>query len=449
MKQAIQLSDHFTYKKLFRFVMPTIFMMVFTSIYSVVDGLFVANKVGSNAMASISIVMPINMIIGAIGFMIGSGGNAIISKSLGEGKKEQANKYFTLFILVTVGVGVLLSAICIIFMRQLSYLMGASDLLIDDCVVYGRILIGGVTLFMLQTMFQAFFITAEKPHVGFVFTLASGLTNIVLDWLFVGVLNMGIAGAAIATDIGYAVGGLLPVFYFLKGKCIIKFGKPCFDGKALRECCGNGSSEFISNVSASVIQLLYNLQFMKYAGEDGVAAMTIVMYVNFLFIAIHIGLTMGVAPIIGYHYGAKNKDELKNVCKKTFIIVAVLSAAMLALSESCAGALTSLFARKGTDLYDMTVNGFRLYSISFAMCGFIIFSSAMFTALSNGIVSAVISFSRTVVFQIPFIFLLPLICQQLGAPPINGIWLAIVFAELFAIVIAVIFIFTNRKKYGY
>lgn len=440
----IQLSDHFTYRRIIRFTLPSIVMMIVTSIYSVIDGLFVANIVGSNALSAINIVTPLFFIVGAFGFMLGTGGSAEVARTLGEGQREKANKYFSMIIYSVLIIGIVLGILGFIFMRPLSLMLGASEAIIEHCVSYGRILIVGSGIFMLQTTFQSFFIVAEKPNMGLIFSLASGITNILLDYLFVYVMKMGISGAAIATVCGYIVGGIIPFIYFFmpSGKSL-KITKTKLYPKILLNSCINGSSEMMSNVSQSIVTILYNLQLMKIAGENGVAAITVIMYVNFIFIAIFIGFSIGTAPIISYNYGAENHAELKNVYKKSITIIGIVSLVMAIMAVSVATPAARIFVGSNEKLTLMTSHGLRIFAISFLFSGVNIFGSSFFTALCNGKISAFISFLRTLVFQSIMIIVLPKIFG------INGVWFSVVVAELISMVITTYFFISRRKQYHY
>ena len=441
----IKLSDHFTYKKLLRFVLPSIVMMVFTSIYCVVDGLFVSNFVGKTPFAAINLIMPFVMIFGGVGFMFGTGGSALVSKTLGEKRPEKAKQYFTMMLLVTLIVGIIISVIGIIFMPQIADLLGAEGSeMKNDCVVYGRIVIGFNTAFMLQNVFQSFFVTAEKPSLSLGISLVSGVTNMVLDFLFIAVFKWGLAGAAIATGIGQMVGGVIPVIYFTrKNDSLLQLVRTRFDGKVLRKALGNGSSEMVTNLSASLVNILYNFQLMKFAGENGVAAYGIIMYVNFIFMAIFFGYSIGSAPIIGYHYGAAHDKELKNLFRKSMVLMGGSGLILTVLAEILTAPLVTIFASYDAELFQMTTHGFRLYSLAFIFMGINVWGSAFFTALGNGAVSAIISFLRTLLFQIAVVLVLPVFFG------IDGIWLAIVVAELLALIVTVLFLSKKRKKYHY
>lgn len=440
----ISLSNHFTYKRLLRFVLPTVVMMIVTSIYSIVDGFFVSNIVGKNAFAAVNLIMPLLMALGSFGFMIGTGGSALISKTLGEGKPEQANRYFSMLIIVTIGVGILLSILGFIWMRPLANLLGASEAIIDDCVLYGRVLIVTNTFFMLQNCFQSFLVTAEKPHIGLAISVIAGINNIILDFIFVYILRTGIFGAALATALSQAVGGIVPLFYFSrKNNSLLCLVKTTLDFRALKRACLNGSSEMLTNLSASFVGMLYNFQLMRIASENGVAAYGVIMYVNFIFMSFFFGYAIGSSPLVGYHYGAKNIEELKNLFRKSIILTTIVSIIMTILGVGLAFPLSKLFVGYDAELLEMTTNGMRLYSLSFLLCGFNIFGSAFFTALNNGLVSALISFLRTLVLQTAAILILPSIWG------INGIWLAIVAAEGLTILVTVTLLIKNRKTYHY
>lgn len=440
----IQLSDHFTYRRLLRFVFPTIVMMLFTSIYGIVDGFFVSNVVGKTPFAALNIVWPFIMILGAIGFMLGAGGSAIISKTFGERDSDRANRYFSMIIYSAIIISAVLGAIGFIWMRPIAYLLGADDTMIGDCVVYGRILLAGLPPFMLQYMFQALFITAERPRLGLVITVAAGVTNMILDFLFIYVFEWGLAGAALATVLGEVVGGVIPIIYFAsKNSSIMRLGRARFEGRVFLKTCTNGSSELLTNISMSIISILYNRKLMAMAGEDGVAAYGVIMYVAFIFIAVFLGYTAGMAPLVSYNYGAENRNELHNLYKKSLVITTFEAVIMTTLAMVFAPALASIFVSYDKVLYDMTVNALILYSTSFLVCGYNIFSSAFFTALNNGLVSATISFSRTMVFQIASLFILPIFLE------INGIWLSITSAELCELVITIIFFIKMDGRYGY
>ena len=440
----VNLSDHFTYRKLLNFVLPSIVMMVFTSIYGVVDGLFVSNYAGKTAFAAINLVMPFIMVLGGMGFMIGTGGTALVAKVLGEGEKKEANRYFSMMVLVTLLLGVALSVVGVIFMRPVSRLLGATEAMMDDCVLYGRIVIAFTFTFMLQNVFQSFLIVAEKPKLGLGVTVAAGVTNMVLDALFVGGFGWGIAGAAVATGLSQCVGGILPLIYFLRpNNSLLRLCKTRLELRPILKACGNGSSELMSNISSSFVSMLYNFQLMRFAGEDGVSAYGVLMYVQFIFVAIYVGYAVGSAPIVGFHYGAKNHNELKNLLRKSTLLMASSGVVLTILAMALAGPLAKIFVGYDQGLYDLTRHAFRVFAYSFLLAGFNIFASSFFTALNNGAVSAAISFLRTLIFQTASVLLLPLV---LG---VDGIWWAIFAAEVFASLISVAFLFAKRERYHY
>ena len=440
----IKISDSFDYKKLLRFTLPSIVMMIFTSIYGVVDGFFVSTFAKKTAFAAVNFIMPYLMILGTLGFMIGAGGSALVAKTLGEGDRKRANEYFSLLIYVSVIAGVILSFFGIIFLRPMATLLGAEGELLEMCVRYGRIVLLALPFFMVQMACQSFFVTAEKPKVGLIATVAAGVTNMVLDALLVGLLPLKLEGAAVATAISQTVGGIFPLIYFSrKNSSLLRLSKTKFSLYALIKTATNGSSELMSNISMSLVNMLYNIQLFKYAGEDGVAAFGVIMYVNFVFISIFFGYAVGSAPIVGYHFGAKNKDELKNILKKSLVITGVCSLLMFILSESLASPLSYLFVGYDEGLTALTRQGFMIFSFSFLFAGFAIYGSSFFTALNDGLTSAVISFMRTLVFQIAAVLLLPLLFE------VVGIWISLVVAEVMAMALVVFFLLLKRKKYGY
>ena len=443
-KTQIQLSDHFTYQKLLRFVLPSIVMMVFTSIYGVVDGLFVSNFAGKTPFAAINLVMPFIMVLGGIGFMIGTGGTALVSKVLGEGEPEKAKRYFTIMILFTLLVGAVLTVFGVTMMEKVACFLGATDEMLHDCVLYGRIVISFTAAFMLQNVFQSFLIAAEKPKLGLIATVAAGVTNMALDALFIAGFHWGVAGAAIATGLSQCVGGLFPLIYFLRpNSSKLRLVRTKLELRPILNACGNGSSELMSNISSSIVSMIYNFQLLKYIGEDGISAYGVLMYVQFVFIAIDFGYSIGCAPIVGFHFGAQNHTELKNMLGKSVKLMCGAGVVMAVLAQVLAAPLARLFVGYDEVLYRLTCHAFRLFSVAFLFAGFNIFASSFFTALNNGLISAVISFLRTLVLQTSSVILLPLIFG------VDGIWYAITAAEIFATTISVIFLFAKRKKYHY
>jgi len=441
---SIRLSEHFNYWKLLRFTFPSVVMMIFTSIYGVVDGIFVSNFVGKTSFAAVNLIMPVCMLLGSAGFMIGTGGSALVSKLLGEGRKEKANEVFSMLIYLSAALGVGLTVAGILLMRPVAVALGAEGQMVQDCVIYGRTLLIGTTAFILQNEFQSFLIAAEKPQFGLLITIAAGVTNMVLDALFVGVFRWGLVGAAAATVTSQLVGGVIPLIYFVMAKdSALYLCRTEFDGRALVKTCSNGASEMMTNLSMSLVNILYNFQLMRFAGENGVATYGVIMYVNFIFVAAFLGYSVGSAPIISFHFGAKNHTELQNLFRKSLTVVCVCAVTMTAAALVLAGPLSGVFVGYDAQLFEMTKRGLSIYSLSFLVMGFNIFASSFFTALNDGVVSAFISFLRTLLFQVVAVLALPAV---LG---LDGIWLAIVAAELGAMAVSVTFFVKMREKYHY
>ena len=440
----ISLSEHFNYGKLLRFTMPSIVMMIFTSIYSVVDGIFVSNFAGKTPFAAINLIMPYIMILGTVGFMMGTGGTALISKTLGMGDKKKANEIFSMLTYVCIGSGVVISVIALALLRPVAVRLGAEGEILENCVLYGKIVLPAATAYILQFAFQSFCVTAEKPNLSLTMTVVSGVCNIVLDALFVAVLRWGLAGAAAATAIAQVVGAVIPIVYFARpNESLLRLGKCRFDGKALLRTCTNGASELMSNLSMSLVGMLYNLQLLKYAGEDGIAAYGVIMYVNLFFLSVFIGFSIGTAPLIGFNHGAQNHSELKSLFKKSVVIIALTSMLMAVSGILLARPLASVFVSYDQTLMEMTIRGFTIYSLSFLLCGFNIFGSSLFTALNNGLISAVISFVRTLICQIAAVMILPLFFH------LDGIWASVVAAELAALLLTAFCCVKYRKRYHY
>lgn len=440
----ISLSDHFDSKKLLKFTLSPIIMMVFTSIYGVVDGFFISNFVGKTAFAAVNFVMPLVMILGCFGFMFGTGGSALISKTLGEGKKEKANKLFSMLIICSVICGFLITILGFLIIKKVLQLLGAQDKMLEDCLSYARIVLPAIPVLFLQYEFQSLFVAAEKPKLGLYVTVAAGVTNMVLDALFVGVFKWGIEGAALATAFSQFIGGVFPIIYFSrKNTSLLRLTKPEFDIKALLKICSNGSSEVMSNISMSLVGMLYNFQLLKYAGENGVAVYGVLMYVNMIFLAVFIGFSIGTSPLISYHFGAQNFDELKGILKRSLRIIFVFAICMFILSQILAKPLAQFFVGYDSELKNMTLHAFFIFAFCFLLAGFSIFGSSFFTALNDGLVSALISFLRTLVFQVAAILILPLFWQ------IDGIWISSVVAEVASVTITVLFLIAKRNKYKY
>ena len=441
---AIQLSDHFTYTKLFRFVLPSIGMMVFTSIYGVVDGYFVSNYAGDTSFAAINLIMPFLMLCAAVGFMFGTGGTALVSRYLGEKRAEDANRVFSLLTYFLIVLGIVLTVFGELFLKDVSLLLGATEELLPYCVEYGRYILITLTPFMLQNMFQSFLVAAEKPRFGFWITVVAGVINIILDWILVGVLRLGVSGAAAATCISQTTGGMIPLIYFLRpNHSRLKLGATKLDLSAIWITCSNGFSEFMSNLSMSGINMLYNLKLMQLIGQDGVSAFGVVMYVEFLFVSTFIGYAIGTAPIIGYNFGAGNEKEQKNIFAKSSLILLAASVAMCLGGMLLAKPISLLYVGYNDALCSLTARAFMLYSISFLLKGLNIYASSHFTALNNGLISALISFLRMFVFRVALVLLLPL---SLGA---DGVWLSVAASELLSAVVSVAFLVANRKRYHY
>lgn len=443
-KTAIQLSDHFTYNKLLRFTFPSIVMMVFTSIYGVVDGFFVSNFAGKTAFAAVNLIFPFIMILGGMGFMIGTGGTALVSLVLGTGDKEKANRYFSMMVYLTVFLGIILSVVGILFTRPMASFLGATPEMMEDCVVYGRLVFLFIATFMLQNVFQSFLIAAERPKLGLAATIGAGVTNMILDALFVGAFGWGVAGATLATGISQCVGGLLPLIYFIRpNTSLLRLTRAKPELQPIVQACANGSSELMSNISTSLVSMIYNFQLLRYVGENGVSAYGVLMYVQFIFIAIYIGYSIGAAPIVSYHYGAGNDTELKNMLKKSVLLMTGASLVLTAAAILLAAPLSRIFVGYDAELFALTRHALRLFSFSFLLSGFNIFASSFFTALNNGAVSAAISFMRTLIFQTAAVLILPLIFD------VDGIWLAVTVAEVFAFLLSAGFLFAKRGKYHY
>lgn len=443
-KMGIQLSDHFTYSRLFRFTLPSIVMLIFSSLYGVVDGFFVSNFVGKEAFTAVNFIMPFLMILGAIGFLFGTGGGALIARTMGEGNPDLANRQFSLVVYVSLGIGVILTVLGFWLLRPVAAFLGAEGVLLEDCVRYGRVILLANPAYILQYEFQCLFATAQKPKLGLYVTVASGLTNMVLDALFVAVFPWGLEGAAAATALSQCIGGLLPLLYFgRKNSSRLRLTRTQWMGRALLKVCGNGSSELLSNISMSLVSMLYNVQLLRYAGQDGVASYGVLMYVMLVFQSIFIGYSIGVAPVVSYQYGAKNSVELQGLRQKSLRVIGAAAVLMFAVALLSAEPLSRIFVGYDAALLDLTLHAFSIYSFSFLFAGFSIFASAFFTALNDGLTSAVISFVRTLVFQVVCVLVFPLIWG------VDGIWLAIVGAEMLAVAVSAGFLVIKRKKYGY
>lgn len=442
----IQLSEHFTYKKLFKFTLPSIAMMIFTSIYGVIDGFFVSNFAGKTSFAAVNLIYPVLIILGTVGFMFGTGGTALVSRTYGEGKKEKANLYFSLFVYTAFIIAIGLSLLGFIFVRPIAIMLGATSAMVNDCVIYARIILAALPFYVLQVMFQSFFVAEEKPNLGFYITVLSGMSNIIFDAILVIGLpqEYKLIGAALATASSMIVGGVIPLIYFIRNKKgILHLGKTVFNSKAILKACANGSSEFMSNISMSLMGILYNFQLLHYAGENGIAAYGVMMYVSMIFSALFFGYSIGTCPVIGYHGGARNYKELRSLLKKSLMIIGVSGLAMLISAQLLAHPLSVLFVGYDKELLELTLSGFKIFSVSFLFMGFGIFISSFFTALNDGLTSALVSFLRTLVFQCISILILPLLFG------IDGVWISVVVAEFLALLIAILFLIIKQKKYHY
>lgn len=440
----MQLSDHFTFRHLLRYTFPSVVMMIFTSVYGVVDGFFVSNFVGKTPFAAVNFIMPLLMMMGSVGFMFGTGGSTLISKTLGEGNPRRANEIFSMVVVFSVLCGALLTGVGFLLLRPVAVAMGAQGQLLTDSLAYGRVILAALPFFILQYEFQCLFVTAGKPHLGLFTTVAAGLTNMVLDALLVAVFPLGLFGAALATSLSQFIGGVVPLLYFARQNgSLLRFCRFRFDGRALLKTAGNGSSEFMSNVSSSLVSMLYNVQLMKYAGEDGVAAYGVLMYICFVFLSVFIGYSVGSAPIVGYHYGAGHRAELKSLLRRGLVLISAGALLMFAAGEGLAVPFSRLFVGYDAALLEMTVRAFRIFSFSFLFSGFSIFGSAFFTALNDGLTSALVSFLRTLVFQVISVLLLPVFFK------LNGIWFSLIVAEVLSCAATAFFLLLKREKYGY
>lgn len=444
-KDVIQLSDHFTLGRLYRFCLPSIIMMVFTSIYGVVDGYFVSNYVGKTPFAAVNLIMPFLMIIGGVGFMIGTGGSALVAKHLGEKDENQARRVFSMMMILTLILGVSISVLGFIFADKVALLLGADIEMLDYCVTYARTCLIFNTMFMFQNVFQSFLVTAERPKLGLVVIVAAGCTNMLLDFLFIAVFQLGVVGAALATGLSQTVGGLLPLIFFLRKNNGSKLHmvRTRLELRPVLQACSNGASELMTNISSSVVSMLYNHQLLTLAGENGVSAYGVLMYVSFIFAAVYIGYSIGTAPIVGYNYGAQNHAELRNIRVKSMRSMLIGGVIMVSLAELLAPVLAGIFVGYDKELFDMTVHAFRLFSFTFLLSGFNIWCSSFFTALNNGAISAAVSFLRTLVFQLAAVLILPIFFK------LDGVWFSVAFAEVCAFIISVIFLIAKRKKYNY
>lgn len=443
-KTRIQLSDHFTYTKLLRFCFPTIIMMLFSSMYDIVDGLFISNFVGKNAFAAVNLIFPFLMILGGFGIMFGTGGTALVAKTLGEGKKENANRYFSMMVEVALLFAVVFSITGFVWMKKIALLLGADESILKECILYGRVCIVFLPAFQMQYLFQSFLTAAEKPALGLKIMIAAGVTNMVLDAVFIGLLDWGIWGAATATDLSQVVGGILPFLYFCKpNDSLLRFRPVLLEFSPIRKACFNGISELMTMVSMSFVSMIYNWQLMRYVGADGVAVYGVLMYLHYIFTGILYGYTLGSAPIAGFHFGAEHHSELNNLMRKGFTLEYTGGALMFLLSQLLARPIATLFVGYDAELLEMTVQASRIYLFGFLLAGGNMFASSFFTSLNDGRISAVISFMRTMVFELTAVIMLPALFG------INGIWGAITVAEIASCGFSWFFIIHMNRKYRY
>lgn len=451
MEVIVKLSDRFSYKKLLKFIFPTIVMMIFTSIYCVVDGFFISNFAGTspaesqNAFEAVNFIYPFLLVLGSFGFMFGTGGAALIAKVFGEGNPKKANSIFSLIVYVSIITGIVLSVLGFIFIEPFCHLLNAEGELLTDSLRYGRILLLAIPFFLVQYEFQCLFTAAEKPKLGLIITLAAGFTNIVLDALFVAILKWGLEGAALATALGQVVGSVIPLIYFaFPNKSKLRLSKCTLDFKSLVKVCTNGSSELMSNIAMNVVSMLYSFQLIRLTvNDEGLAIYGVLMYVSMIFMAIFFGFTTGSSPIISYSYGENNTLELKNMFKKSVVLISIFSVSMFLFAFLLAEPISYVYFSKSQHLIKETVSAFRIFSISFLFTGFTILASAFFTALNNGLISMLISSLRTIVFYVLSILILPYIFG------VEGIWWSIVVAEVFSFITSIIFLICFKKKYQY
>ena len=440
------MEGHYGYRRILKEMWPMVLMLMVTSVYSIVDGWFISNFAGSTAFAAMNIIWPAIAIISALGLMVGAGGSALVSKTFGEGDDERANHIFTMLIKLTFIAGAVISAALFVVMKPLAAALGAEGEMVRYAVIYGRILTAALPVYMLQMAMQPFYMVAGRPELGTITSIACGLTNIALDALFVAGLGWGLTGAAVATAASFIVGGCIPAAFFAskRNKTPLRFLKDSrYEWPAIGQSLSNGLSEFVGNISFNIVGICYNLQLMKYIGENGVSAYGVLMYVGFIFGSVFIGYNMGISQVISYKYGAGDKAELRSLLRKSCALVAVAGIVITATVELLAPLLSRLFVGYYPALRDLTTYALHIYMISFLICGFNMFASAWFTALNNGPVSAVISFTRTLVFELGCVFILPLLFG------IDGIWVAVNVAEVLALILSAALVLGFRKRYGY
>lgn len=442
---SIQLSDHFNYSRLIKFTLPSVLMMIFTSIYGVVDGFFISNYVGKTAFASANLIIPFLQILGGTGAMLGVGGSALVAKTLGEGNIQKARKYFTMMIYLMVATGIFFSVVGIVFLKPVAYFFGATDTMINDVVTYGTVCLIFNTALQAQYTFQSFLVVAEKPKFALTVILVAGVSNMILDYVFIAIFKMGIAGAALATGLSQCVAGILPFLWFVskRNNSALRFVKTNFELKPIILACGNGGSEMLTSVSGSITGILYNRQLMRYAGENGVAAYGVVMYAAFVFLGVFAGYSQGSSPVMGYHYGAGNHKEMKNVMKRSLIMLSVSAVVLTLIAFLFAKPIASIFVGYDAELLDMTVRAFRICAVPLLTMWFNIYASAFFTSLNNGAVSAAISAVRSLALPVICIITLPMLFK------LDGVWYSLVLSEFLSVIVSIYFVIKNKKKYNY
>ena len=437
------LEKKVTLTSLIKYTLPTVVMMMFFSLYTIVDGMFISKFVGANALSATNIVYPVINILIGIGVMFATGGSAIVAKTMGENKNEEAREYFTIITISAVAVGIVVEIICIIFMKDIIYALGSTESLYFNCKEYLFFMIIFTPFIILKLYFDYFLVTAGVPNLGLISSIAGGILNIVLDYVFIVQLNMGVRGAALATCIGYVVPSLVGIIYFFNKKNLLHFVKPKFNFKIILNSCSNGISEMVTQISSALTTFMFNIVMIKFLGEDGVAAITIILYMQFLLNAAYLGFTSGVSPRISYNYGKQDENQVEKLFKYSIMIICAFGITTFIMSRAMSEILILLFAEKGSVLFDISHNGFMIFSIAFLVAGINIFGSGMFTAFSNGKISAILSFMRTFVFFLMGIFILPRIIG------VNGVWLVVPFAEISTMIVSLTFMYKYKKEYLY
>ncbi len=438
------LAKKFSLASLLLFAAPNIIMMIVLSMYIIVDGMFVARFIGTTALSAINMFYPAICFEMALGIMIATGGSAIAAKKLGEGKQKEAQNNLSFLMVVEGSFGIVIAVVGNLFTAEIVSFLGASAAQAPLSITYAKIIFSFAPAFFLQTAFQTFFVTAGKPALGLIVTILGGVANILLDYIFMAPLRLGVTGAAIATGIGYCIPAMVGVIFFLKAKTNpFHFVRPRFDGKVLLQACANGSSEMVTNLSNAVTTFLFNFTLLQFYGEDGVASITIILYFQYLFTALYFGYSNGIAPIISYKYGNDDRKQLQALFKNSVLFLIISSIAANVLLHFTISKLLTIFTAENSPVYQITLHGFSIYSMAFMIMGLGIFSSAMFTAFSDGITSAIISFSRTFLFIVGAILLLPAILGE------RGVWLAVPIAEAFGFLISILYLIGKKQKFHY